>query len=200
MANFFESALDFEKFQLSKFWDELKSHPQRLLFGIDPLATGLQNLLGNSEFEPLVGQLGGATQQTFGEADAAGINTESSRQLTAVANVIAGAFGAKGLGNIGGGGAEGGFDPSQAIRAGNALSGAAGGGGGGQPANLTEELVAQQEVNQAQAALAEAQAAAAEAKSEQEQMEAQRLVATMAARLQQAQAALNAARTRRATG
>ena len=212
---FFDDAFDFEKFQLDKFWDELSSHPQRILTGIDPLSTNFWNAITGSDFDPLVSQLGGATQQTFGEAEQAGIDTRSSRQLTGLAEVIAGSFATAGLGNaagnIGGSSATGvGSDITGGGTIGSADAGAAGGGfnignipkqipgggGGGQPSNLdfSDQLMIQQQVNAAATKLQQAQAALASAKTPEERAGLEAQVAQAQQELQSAQNALAMAR------
>lgn len=77
--SFLGDTFKFENFRLGKMWDQIKSHPQRLLFGgmMDPLSTKLENTLTGSHFTPQSDQLGGAyggrTISAFGGGQQGGI-------------------------------------------------------------------------------------------------------------------------------
>ncbi len=143
------SVFDFEQFQFKKFLSEIADHPQRLLFGIDPLGTEVGNILLGRDEDPLVNQLGGATSDTQAEARAAGIDTGLSNTLHDTAGIIAAIFGAKGLAGIGGAGAgagaaegaagatggSGGVFGSGGLGGGGGLGGATTSGGGGSGAS-----------------------------------------------------------------
>ncbi len=88
---------NFEKFQLEKFFKEIGSHPQRLLTGIDPLSTEFWNMVTGSDFDPLVNQLGGATDATMQEARIEGIDTGLANTLHDTAGIIASFYGGAGL-------------------------------------------------------------------------------------------------------
>jgi hypothetical protein len=127
------STFDFLKFNASDLWDQAKSHPQRFLWGVDPIMTKLGNHVMGTHYDPMFDQLGGAwgghNISAFGNydngvwkrAEQAGIDTSTNRHLSDIAHVIA-AFYALG-------GASGGFGGGDA----GAVDPALGGAGGGTP-------------------------------------------------------------------
>jgi hypothetical protein len=77
--------------------------PSRLLTGVDPLSTRLWNGVLGTDNQPLVNQLGGATEQRYADAEARGQDTGLARTLQGVAGTVAGFYGAQGIGNAFGG-------------------------------------------------------------------------------------------------
>lgn len=83
--------------------------PERLLFGsADPFSTKLWNGILGRDDEPIISQLGGATDEAFERGEAEGIDTDAGRQMQGVADTVAMAYGSagamNGLGNAFGGG------------------------------------------------------------------------------------------------
>jgi hypothetical protein len=135
--SFLSDSFKFENFRLGHMWDQIRSHPQRLLFGamMDPLSTWIENKTTGSHFDPQSDQLGGAyggrVISAFGggqqggiykQAQDAGINTSSGMKLENAAHIAAGLVGAL----YGGAAAAG------------AGAGAGGGAGAGAAGGLTE--------------------------------------------------------------
>lgn len=132
--SFIGNLFKFEKFKFGRDLMELKSHPQRLLFGpmMDPLSTKIENTVTGSHFKPRSDQMGGAyggrTISAFGggqeggvykEAADHGIDTSAGKTFENAAHIGVGVAGA--------------------IAGGAALAGAgAGAGGAGSTAALTE--------------------------------------------------------------
>jgi len=95
--------LSFEKFNLKEMWNKIKKDPERLLLGaVDPISSKLWSGVTGKDYAPAVNILGGPTKDTFQAAEAAGINTKPANAAHQVAQTIAGAYGAAGLGNVGG--------------------------------------------------------------------------------------------------
>lgn len=118
--SFFSDVFDFEKFNLGDMWDKVKEDPERLFLGAaDPFGTKLWSGITGQDWEPIVNQMGGATEGAYERAGEAGINTEPGRQMHGLAEVIAsmyaGGYGAdklkglSGLGDVGGGSIPGGI-------------------------------------------------------------------------------------------
>jgi hypothetical protein len=116
--SYFRNMFDFENFKIKDMLEQLKSHPQRILMGVDPLSTKVWNKITGTHYEPLVDALGGAygghTISAFGNNDggvyarakAAGINPGAGGNLEDAAHVAMAVFGLGGLaGALGGAGA-----------------------------------------------------------------------------------------------
>jgi len=105
-------SLDFEVFQLDKWWEMIKEDPERLLMGsADPLGAELWGGVTGKDYEPMVNVWGGPTEETFAEAGEAGIDTGTAEDIHAIAEGIAQAYTLNwGLGEMGAmfEGAEGG--------------------------------------------------------------------------------------------
>lgn len=101
--------LKFEGFNLKEIARKIKKDPERLLIGgIDPASTKLNNALLGRDDEPLVDQWGGASSDTYGKAEAAGINTTPGKSMHRLARAIAGSVaGGYGLSQLGGPAAAG---------------------------------------------------------------------------------------------
>lgn len=101
--------LKFEGFNLKEIARKIKKDPERLLIGgIDPASTKLNNTLLGRDDEPLVDQWGGASSDTYGKAEAAGINTKPGKSMHRLARAIAGSIaGGYGLSQLGGSAAAG---------------------------------------------------------------------------------------------
>lgn len=117
--SFLGNALGFEAFHTKDLWKGIKKDPKRLILGVDPWSTKVWNKVLGKKDEPLVDQLGGAygghTISAFGNneggvykrAEDAGIDTGAGKNMQDIAHVVAAAYGANGLMNIGGGGQGG---------------------------------------------------------------------------------------------
>jgi len=110
---FLSNVGDFEKFNLKEMFSKIGKDPERLLYGsADPLSTGMWNKALGTDNEAIVDQWGGASKDTYGKAEASGIDTKNGHQMhqaaRVVAGLIAGNYGAQQAGIGGGGGTEGG--------------------------------------------------------------------------------------------
>lgn len=95
-----KKALKFEAFNVKNIVKGVLKNPQRLLTGaVDPLGTKISNKMFGSHYDPLVNQLGGATEKTFRDAEARGMDTGLARNLHKVAGLVAGAWGGNAAGN-----------------------------------------------------------------------------------------------------
>jgi len=84
--------LDFEKFNLGKIWDNIKSNPLQAALGAeDPLSAKVWNGVLGTNWQPSVDQMGGPTGATFNAAQRAGINTGPASTMHDIAHAIAGA-------------------------------------------------------------------------------------------------------------
>lgn len=101
-----KKALKFEAFNVKKIVKGVVKNPTRLLTGVDPIMTKATNKLFGLHNKPLVNQLGGATQDTFNEAKAKGMDTGLAKTLHGVAGAIAGFYGGNALGKLAGTGLE----------------------------------------------------------------------------------------------
>jgi hypothetical protein len=95
-----KKALKFEAFNVKKIVKGVLKNPKQLIFGIDPLGTKIGNTVWGSKDEALVNQLGGATKNTFAEAQAKGMDTGLAENLHKVAGAVAGFYGGNALGNL----------------------------------------------------------------------------------------------------
>lgn len=139
-----KKALKFEAFNVKSIWDKVRKQPLRLLTGaIDPIGTEIANKMYGKDWDPAVNQLGGATEQTFADAEARGMDTGLARDLHKTAGLVAGFFGAQGLGKLASAGIGNLTQPAaQAVGSSSAATGA--GSGLGQaaasaPAGMTAE-------------------------------------------------------------
>jgi hypothetical protein len=86
-------ALKFEKFQLEEWWDGIKENPEQLLLGAaDPVGAELWGGITGKDYQPMVSEWGGPTEETFAKAEAEGIDTESAGKIHEVAEGIAQAY------------------------------------------------------------------------------------------------------------
>jgi len=96
-----KKALKFETFNVKNIVKDIAKNPQRLLTGaVDPLGTKITNKMFGTNYDPVVNQLGGATEQRFRDAEAKGIDTGTARTLHKVAGAVAGFYGGNALGNL----------------------------------------------------------------------------------------------------
>lgn len=93
-------ALKFEAFNVKKIAKGVFKDPKRLIFGIDPLGTKIGNKVMGTNDKALVNQLGGATDDTFAQAKARGMDTGLAKGLHTTAGLIAGWYGGNALGNL----------------------------------------------------------------------------------------------------
>lgn len=105
---------DFEGYNLGQAWDKIKQNPERLFIGaLDPFSSGVWGKVLGKDYEPLMNQTGGPTDETLAKAEERGINTGPGKSMHTIAQLIAswygGAGAAKGMGNAGllGNGASG---------------------------------------------------------------------------------------------
>lgn len=105
-----KNALSFEVSRTKDIFKGIKNDPKRLVLGVDGPSTALWNGILGRQDEPIVGALGGPTEQNYENAEARGIDTGPGRTANTVAQTVAALWGGYG--------------------AGQALGGAAGAGGG----------------------------------------------------------------------
>lgn len=121
-----KKALGFEVFNTKGIVKDVLSHPQRLLTGaVDPIGTKISNKMFGTNYDPMVNQLGGATEKRFRDAESAGMDTGLARDLHKVAGTIAGFYGgnaAAQAGSWGLGNAAGDLEALGASRAPGALT------------------------------------------------------------------------------
>ena len=103
--------LKFEKFNAKEMWHKIKDDPERLFIGAaDPFSSKVWGKVLGKDYEPIVDQWGGASKDTYKQAEEAGINTGPGKTMhniaKTVASVYAGGAAAKGLGSVGSGGTE----------------------------------------------------------------------------------------------
>lgn len=96
-----KKALKFEVFNVKSIFKKIAKNPQRLLVGaVDPIGTKIANSILGTKWKPAVNQLGGATKETFAEAQAKGMDVGLAKSLHAVAGAVAGIWGGSALGNL----------------------------------------------------------------------------------------------------
>lgn len=121
--NGIKNTVKFEVGHLGDIASDIWHDPSRLLTGVDPLSTSLWNGILGTDNQPLVNQLGGATEQRYADAEARGIDTGMARGLQDIAGTVAGYFGGQGLWNAFGGSAGGLFGGGSAPTAANPYEG-----------------------------------------------------------------------------
>lgn len=83
------SALDFERFQLGRWFDQLKDNPEQLLLGAaTPFGAQMWGGLLGKDYEPLVNMWGGPTDATWQAAEAEGVDSGDARNAHAIAQGI----------------------------------------------------------------------------------------------------------------
>jgi len=105
------NVLKFEAFNGKNMLKNAWNNPDQMLLGAaDPFSARVWSTITGKDYKPIVDQMGGATQDTYRKADAAGIDTHDGRQVQNLAHVIAGlyagGYGASAAG-VGGAGAAG---------------------------------------------------------------------------------------------
>lgn len=102
--SWFGDVLNFEGFNLKNIGDKISKNPEQLLLGAgDPFSAGVWSKITGKDYQPLVNQWGGATDDTYQKAEALGINTGPGKKMHGLAQGIAGLFaGNYGAGKLGG--------------------------------------------------------------------------------------------------
>lgn len=141
--SFLDDALKFEAFNVEGIVDGIKKAPERLAIGaIDPASSKAWSAVTGKDYQPLVDQYGGATEDTYQRAEQDGIDTGPGRTMHGVArtvvNFVAGGKLADKAG-IGGEGGEGGdsvsWDDLPDTMPSGGSSGGSGSAGGQSPAH-----------------------------------------------------------------
>lgn len=108
------NVLKFEMFNGKNMLKNAWNNPDQMLLGAaDPFSARVWSTITGKDYKPIVDQMGGATQDTYRKADAAGIDTHDGRQVQNLAHVIAGLYAggyganAAGVGSAGGVGGSG---------------------------------------------------------------------------------------------
>jgi hypothetical protein len=99
------NALKFELSRTKDIFKGIKDDPKRLLLGVDGPSTAAWNALLGRDDKPIVGTLGGPTEQNYANAEARGIDTGPGRAMNTVAQYVAALYGGQALGGLAGGGA-----------------------------------------------------------------------------------------------
>lgn len=103
----FGNLLNFEAFNLKNIGRKIAKNPEQLLLGAaDPFSAGVWSKVTGKEYSPLVDQWGGATSDTYRDAEAAGIDTTAGKGMHNIARTVAsfyaGGYGADKAGLLGG--------------------------------------------------------------------------------------------------
>lgn len=126
----------FEGFNLKRMLKKIGDDPERVLLGAaDPLSSKMWGGITGKEYEPIVNQWGGASDDTYKAAEDAGIRTKSGRKMHDLAETIAAFYTGKWAAGLGGGGAGGSTPIPNSVNLSNAggsmSTGSAGTYGGG---------------------------------------------------------------------
>lgn len=104
-----ELGVDFEKFHLKSIWDDLRRNPGRMLYGsFDPLSTKMWNEALGTDYDPIINQMGGATNQRYADYIAQGGDpkiAEKAARNQQIAGTIASIYAGGALAGVAGGGA-----------------------------------------------------------------------------------------------
>ena len=83
-------ALEFEWYHAKELWNDIKEDPERLFIGaIDPISSDMWGAVTGKDYEPMVNQWGGATNQRFVGFEAEGGNAEPAMFMHDTAKKIA---------------------------------------------------------------------------------------------------------------
>jgi hypothetical protein len=98
MSDWADDVGDFGSFQLGSWDDQFRRNPAQAAVGAgDPIATKMWNEVLHKDWKPMVSSYGGPTQQTFYNADKAGVDTSNMRGIDntvrAIAPAVASYFG-----------------------------------------------------------------------------------------------------------
>ena len=86
-------ALKFEVSQLEDWWGQIKENPEQLIIGAaDPTGAEIWSGITGKDYQPLVSEWGGPTEETFASAEEKGIDTEAAGKAHEVAEGIAKAY------------------------------------------------------------------------------------------------------------
>lgn len=94
----FKKLIGFENSFSKNIVKDIISDPKRLITGIDPLSTKAWNVVTGSDNQPLVNAFGSPGQQYYEKATAEGIDVGPAAMFHSVADKVAAAFAAQGLG------------------------------------------------------------------------------------------------------
>jgi hypothetical protein len=109
-----KSFLGFQNLFSKEFGKDIFRKPTRLLTGIDPASTKVWNKVLGKDDKPLVNAFGSPGEQYYQQAEAKGIDTGAARGFHALADKVAGFYGAQGIGNAMAGGASAGGSGGEA--------------------------------------------------------------------------------------
>jgi hypothetical protein len=100
--------LKFEGFNLKTMLKKAGDDPERLFLGAaDPAGSKFWGKVTGKDYEPIVDQWGGASNDTYDKAHAAGVRTGPGKAAHGVARAVAAYFTGQWLGGLGGAGAAG---------------------------------------------------------------------------------------------
>ena len=109
---FLKDVLGFEQFNLKEIGRKVKEDPERLIVGaVDPASSKVWGKVTGKDYQPMVDQWGGASADTYGKAEAAGIDTKAGASMHGLARAIAALYtGRYAAGKLGAGGEGGAAD------------------------------------------------------------------------------------------
>lgn len=94
---FLSNLVGFQNSFTKNLGSDILSNPTRLITGVDPASTKLWNTVLGTDNKPLVNYFGSPGEQYYEKAQAEGIDTGAASKFHAVADTIAGIYGASGL-------------------------------------------------------------------------------------------------------
>lgn len=118
---------EFDRSAASDMWKKVKNDPSQLFLGAaDPFGAKVANKVYGTDYDPLINQYGGPTNEAYQSAERKGIDTSNARGANQVAQAVASYYAGGALGNVFGGlGATAGIGAP----AGQAIGGGLVGGG-----------------------------------------------------------------------
>lgn len=107
--SFLSDLIDWNLFAGKDMFRQARDNPEQILLGAaDPLGAKLWSGITGKDYEPIITQLGGATEDTFQRAEQSGIDTTAGRQAQGVADTVASIYAGNYFGGKLGGGSTGG--------------------------------------------------------------------------------------------
>lgn len=103
-----ELGLDFEKFHFKQMWKDITRNPGRALYGsFDPFSTKMWNEILGTDYDPIINQMGGATNQRYIDYIEAGGDPKQAKKAMRnhqIASTIASIYAGGALSGLGGAG------------------------------------------------------------------------------------------------
>lgn len=129
---------DFEKFNAKHMFGQLRDDPERLFLGAaDPFSSKMWGKILGKDYDPIVDQMGGATEGAYDAAEREGIDTGAAKNTHDIAHVVSALFaGNYGAGQLGGMSGGGGMSSLFGGGGGTGTAAGAGGAGGSAAGNM----------------------------------------------------------------